>query len=258
MRVATWNVERPKAVDHRKNPFLLSRIAELDADIWVLTETHDCISPGPGYTAVSTTEFAGGRPGERKTTIWSRHPARPLPTFDSAIATCAEVQAGGASFLVYGTVIPYHANRGPTGAARNWEEHHRSIPLHGEDWRRLRSRFPDHRVIVAGDFNQSRDGRRYSWGGQWYGTAKGRDLLTRELEQSGLVCVTEDDLVAQALVATSVIDHICLDRVTAMQVVAVGAWEPGEGEGVRLSDHSGVYVDLHELTNQPRREENEG
>jgi len=40
MRIATWNVERPKPRGWKIAPAQLRRMAEVDADVWVLTETH--------------------------------------------------------------------------------------------------------------------------------------------------------------------------------------------------------------------------
>ncbi len=39
MRIGTWNVEYPAGKD--RNPLRLARLKAANADIWVLTETHD-------------------------------------------------------------------------------------------------------------------------------------------------------------------------------------------------------------------------
>jgi hypothetical protein len=146
--------------------------------------------------------------------------------------------------IVYGTVLPYHADRGASGDARNWSEFYRVLPLQRADWRRLRSAFPGDRFCVAGDLNQSLDGRRWD-GREWYGTKGTRTALRDALASVELQCVTAHDLVAAGHLTTrSSIDHICLDAASAGQRTVIRAWEAGCGDGVRLSDHNGVLVEL--------------
>jgi len=240
-RIATWNLERPRRGSHRKTAQLLDRIATIDAAVWILTETNAVIDLSATHVAMASTPVEGlHSPGENWTTIWSRYPARPVPTCDPDIAVCADVDSPIGPLVVYGTVLPYHADRGPTGDATTWSEHYRVTALQGADWRRLRAAYPEHGFCVAGDLNQSRDGRRWN-GRQWYGTSRGRDLLSAELHEVGMVCATEEDLVAAGKLETrSTIDHVCLDAASCSRVRRVGAWEPGRGDGVRLSDHNGV------------------
>lgn len=191
LRIATWNLERPRRTSLGKIPFLLERIQAVNADVWVLTETNTVIDLSASHQPIASTPVASlHKSGENWTTIWSRYPVRPLPTYDPSIAVCGEIDSPAGPLIVYGTVLPYHADRVHTGNAKSWSEHYRVIPLQAAEWRTLRASFPIHRFCVAGDLNQSRDGRRWS-GRQWYGTAKGRDLLTSELESAGLKCVTE-------------------------------------------------------------------
>jgi hypothetical protein len=244
MRIATWNLEKPRLTSNRKIPFILDRLREIDADVWVLTETGSTIDLSATHHAVASVPILGYHSaGENWTTVWSRWPSRRIETYDDTIAACAEFDSPLGPWIVYGTVLPYHADRVYSGEATTWSEHYRVIPLQGRDWRAIRAGHPEHRFCVAGDLNQSRDGRRWN-GRQWYGTAAGRDLLTRELASADLVCVTEQDFVESGdLTTRSSIDHICLDAHSAARV-RVGAWEAGVGDGVRLSDHNGVWVDV--------------
>jgi hypothetical protein len=248
VRIATWNLERPRLGSHRKLPGILARIAEVDADVWVLTETNDVavdVSATHPYRVSSEPVGAYHAPGERWTTVWSRWEAERVETGDLTVTACARVATPSGMMLVYGTVLPYHADRGRAGTARTWEEFLRVTPLQAEEWRTLRDRFPDDRFCVAGDLNQSLDGRRWT-GRLWYGTARTREVLGEGLRGAGLGCVTGHDLVeAGWLTSRSSIDHVCLDAASAGEVVEVGAWEAGAGEGGgRLSDHNGVWVDL--------------
>lgn len=49
MRIAPWNIERPKNAGSARSRRILDKICDIDADIWILTETHDAICPGDNY-----------------------------------------------------------------------------------------------------------------------------------------------------------------------------------------------------------------
>lgn len=246
LSIATWNLKRPRRASARI-PCFLDRLRDRKAHLWVLTETNDAVdlrSTHP-WTVSSTPVAALHTPGERWVTIWSLYPVRPIPTYDPTVAVCAQIDAPGGPLVLYATVLPHHADRGPSGNARNWAEHNRVVALQGADWRSIRARTPAHRFCVAGDLNQSRDNHRWS-GRLWYGTRRGRARLTDELRTADLVCVTEGDLVgAGQLTTRSTIDHICLDTGSADLVHAVHAWEPGQCADQPLSDHNGVAVDIN-------------
>jgi endonuclease/exonuclease/phosphatase family metal-dependent hydrolase len=48
--------------------------------------------------------------------------------------------------------------------ARAWEVHAAEIERQAQEWHRIRELHPDVPVVVAGDFNQARSGRRWSYG----------------------------------------------------------------------------------------------
>src|ERR1019366_3225579 len=230
----------------RKNPYILKRIRAVDADIWVLTETNAAIDLSGTHNAVVSASVATlHKAGENWTTIWSRYPitSQPKP-YGPSIAVCAESDITGKPWLVYGTVLPWHSDKGQSGTAPGWTEHYRVIPLQGKDWNLMRAAFPSHRFCVAGDLNQSRDGLVWPWGREYYGTKKGRALLTDELNIAGIKCVTEANLFSKGLKTRSSIDHVCVDLDSARRIKAVRAWEAGCGNGKPLSDHNGIYADL--------------
>jgi hypothetical protein len=247
LRIATWNLERPRQTCSRRIPYILKRLREIEADIWVLTETNGIIDLSDTHSPIASDPVTSlHSPGENWTTIWLRsgYHAQSVPTYDPTISVCAEVDAPGGPLVIYGTVLPYHADRGWSGGATNWSEHYRAIGQQGADWHRIRDKFPGHRFCIAGDLNQSRDGLRWPWG-EYYGTKEGRELLKCELDRVRLKCVTEINLLAaRKLTTRSTIDHICLDTSSAIRVQTVDAWEAGCGDGVRLSDHNGISIDL--------------
>ncbi len=180
------------------------------------------------------------QPGESCATIWSRWPIlRRIVTADPTEAVCVEIAHPAGPLLVYGSIIAWGGYKGTDGTSQRWEEHYRYIEWHGRDWLRLRREFPSHPLITGGDYNQNRDGTR------WYGTSKGRDLLSKALIEAGLRCVTEVDFVAAGkLEKRHTVDHLCMDEAMAARVENVGAWERTRPDGLLLSDHSGVMVDL--------------
>ena len=98
MRIATWNLERPKA-SSGKNTEIIEKLKEVNADILILTETHSSIDLREKYAhslssdPLLPSEVADYKEGENRTTIWSKHPMRgPIKTFDSSTSICACVQ----------------------------------------------------------------------------------------------------------------------------------------------------------------------
>ncbi|MEW6497557.1 MAG: endonuclease/exonuclease/phosphatase family protein [Cyanobacteriota bacterium] len=176
MKIATWNLERPKLKGWKKNPKIQEQIDEIKADIWILTETNSVIHPendssSPNnYEEIATPPISDyHNPGENCSTIWSRYPIkRTFLTFDHSMAVCAEILSPLGNFLVYGTIITWANDKGPTGTSRKWQEHYKSIASHAQDWAKLNQGLP---LCVAGDFNQTLSGPT------GYGTRQGRKIV---------------------------------------------------------------------------------
>ena len=253
LRIAIWNIERPRTGQTEKIAALEVRMQQVHADIWILTEAHEGVSPGSDYDCVATTPINKPRthtPGENRTTIWSRLPIKEVvDTHDPETAVCANIETPFGPTLVYGTVIPYSgagtkypywSNGMDINGKKTWQLNYESILRHQADWKRLIDQHPTHHFCCGGDFNQNRDGR------QWTGTPRGRQLLTEALNHCDLTCVTEDDFVARGdLARLSNIDHLCLSRDLTSALGTVGAWDiEYYAPKKRLSDHNGVWVDL--------------
>lgn len=243
LRIATWNLELPHPRSTARNARRLDMIREIDADIWILTETHDLIDLSATHRGVVTNSSPRKpRPGLRCGAIWCRKDwptVREIPTSDPSEAVCAEIQHPAGHLLVYGSIIAYHGYTGPNHDSPQWAEHYRFIDWHRGDWQRLRGEFPQHHMVTGGDYNQARDGVGK------YGTQHGRDLLSAALQAARLSCVTAEDFTAtRKLRSRHNIDHICVDDRWAGFVSGVGAWEGIASDGTRLSDHNGVWVDL--------------
>lgn len=98
-------------------------------------------------------------------------------------------------------------------------------------------RYPDAALCVAGDLNMNLGGKHY------YGTARGRELLEEGLANAGLACVTHTERVPPGKLVEPHIDHVCLPHSWAERASVVDAW-PGTIDGVRLSDHSAILVEV--------------
>jgi len=253
IRIATWNLERPRVDDDAKLDGLGEQIADIDADIWIFTESSEFVWPGERYFDFHSKHienYVGHTPREVRTSIWAPyHKLKEIETHDPETSVCVQFSSPLGAHIIYATIIPYH-NAGTNFPYRymqkeveglkQWELHSQSIAAHAADIRKIRNRFPMSAFCLAGDFNQNRDGTR------WYGTNAVREQMTEALKFTELKCVTEEDFRARGKLETRAnIDHICLDHDTAEMVTRVEAWEAGYDENdKRLSDHNGVYVDL--------------
>jgi exonuclease III len=238
MRIATWNLERPKLGGHEKNSARLKQIKTINADLWVLTETSSAIALA-GYTSNATPPESGYHAlGENYTTILSRwNVRRTLPTWNPLFSVCVEVESPVGLLLVYGTIITYANDRGPNRTSRRWVEHRKAIEAQANDWLQLRRDHPSRAIVVAGDFNQSRDGSG------WYADEASVQLLTNALEAATLHCVTSIDFRSVFRIDRGNIDHFCVGGPLKERCRALGTWL-GQSNGVRMSDHNGVYVDF--------------
>ncbi len=211
------------------------------ADVWVLTETDERLLPDDHMTAIiSDTPERAHRTGERWVAIWTRgcHAVK-VTTADPVRTACARLSwPAGRSLLIYGTVLPWRADR----------RHH---PLRGADafchalaeqsreWRSLRQTFPDHILCVVGDFNQETERPCR------VGTARGLQALEQALVDNQMVCLSGgsgDPLKRRTAGARGTIDHICVPA-SATSAIAAGphCW-PDTLRG--LTDHFGTSVDL--------------
>ncbi len=254
-RIATWNIGRPGPSGIERNAAIVAKLAEINADIWILTETNVCIAPGHAYNSwASPANAPFRRHGERATMIWSRLPIRrAIPTFagiplrddaanpsypsygvlgeDASPAVCAEILTPRGPLLVYGTIITWFGDKGPRETATYEEEQRRSIPLYSDDWARIATEGP---LCVAGDFNAR---LRVPTDGLRAETKVARELLNAALTRSDLVSTTVD--------LDYCIDQICLSRAWAERAGPPQQFQATYGaEQKPVSDHKGVFIDV--------------
>jgi len=246
LRVATWNL------DHASNgsrpiELQIKTILDFKPDIIVLTETCEAVDLAlHGYQVAypeSKNEY-----GKYYAAIWSKfHIGGVFKTTNEVASVCAQITSPIGDMMIYGTIIPYRDYKGRDKSSGAWVEHYKAITDQGNDWGKLlietRRSLP---LIVAGDFNQTRDGSQGT-----YGTNEGRQQLTEMLERNNLCCLTEENFGELGKLKTdhgkkyprNNIDHICMTK-GSFSVAEVGAWDHFTEGGVYLSDHNGVYVDL--------------
>lgn len=255
-RVANWNVERPLKPS-KKVELAINKIKDINPDLLILTETSDIVDLRQNYF-VSQTESYADLPNEQWAAIWSKWPIeKEITTFDSKRATCALINAPFGKIIVYATIIPYH-NAGVLDGGKYeyapqkykaWQMHKENIILQSADWLQTSGEYPGIPLIVAGDFNQTRDGKK---GG--YGTIDSRNLLTKALEICNLCCVTDEDFSENGKLKPDPkkgytrrnIDHICISNFLHERFsnISIGAWDHFTDDGTYMTDHNGVYIDF--------------
>lgn len=246
MIIATWNLDHASRTrSQRLIDSQIAKIEDIKADIVVLTETTDKVDlSNGGFTCV--TPHKKNTYDKYWSTIWSKLPiTHPIDCDDNETAVCAQIETPSGALIVYGTIIPYHAYKGLSGKSGKWAEHEKSIVDHGNDWRTIQDKFPGVPFIVAGDFNQTRDGSKA------YCPPNGIELLAEQLIRNNLTCITEEDFGANGKLKPDPkrkgryrhnVDHICVSK-SGIQVRDVGVWDHFD-ENTYWSDHNGVYAEL--------------
>lgn len=241
MRIATWNLQRPRPTQIGRLERIREWVDRVDADVWVLTETHDIIVPSGGYAAVSSE--GADRPqldGERWVTIWSRFPLEGIPTSDPIRTVAARILAPDGAFIVCGVVLPWLGSkwRGiPSADGRAFEA---ALDVYESDWLSLRRSHPGDDFIVAGDFNQDLAPRHY------YGSRRNHRRLEAALSETRLCSLTAgmSDPIFRESSPRACIDHICASGQSIRMRGQAHRWPDLAKPDPSLSDHFGVYVDL--------------
>ncbi|MBE9156352.1 endonuclease/exonuclease/phosphatase family protein [Nodosilinea sp. LEGE 06152] len=252
MKIATWNLERalPQSVQAERQRQWLNRI---DADIWILTETHLDIAPGKNYYSVASgLPERPGAEGERWVQIWVKAGELvPLTTIDEARTAAALLTLGsGQQWVVYGTVLPWLGSswrwsktgqHGPMQPASQGQAFAAALAAQQADWQLLRTTYPKAILTVAGDFNQDLNALHY------YGSRRNKQALRQALDSVKLVCLTagEHDPVHQLIDGQhSNIDHICIASNVEEHFQNSFAWPQRLDDLRGLSDHFGIGVEL--------------
>lgn len=245
LRIATWNLDRSGIRKKTRIGPQLKKLEGVDADILVLTETHESTRPsGYDFHIASKRDPDYHQEGESCVSIWSRYPLAEIPSTpeNRYLTVCAEIHGptGIGEIVLYGTIITYGADGVSEGLAKHWERHRAAVKSQVEEWNTLSKQFPGHLRIVAGDFNENLDGKR------WYGVKDAKDAIQSGLTTAGMRCPTAAKsislLAGDGILSRSTVDHICVSSDHA-KILRVLAWEGNDG-GLTLSDHNGILVDI--------------
>lgn len=242
IRIATWNVERPRPSELTRRKRLLEAMQSIDADVWILTETHTSLAPGEDFTAV-TTEKPNRihESGETWVAIWSRFPIEPLArTSDPAHALAARIIPDSTrSIVVYGTVLPWLGSTWQNIPSANGAAFSAALTVQLADWISLQHDNPGCDFVLSGDLNQD-----LAWS-HYYGSRQNRAALKAALIAAELRCLTAADLdpIPRHAPDCASIDHICVSSGLALTGSPV-SWPTSERPLKNLSDHFGVSVEL--------------
>jgi hypothetical protein len=241
VRIANWNLAR--AAGSVRPARLQHHMAKVQADIWILTETRDSMSPGAEYRRVAASAAqARGENDERWVSIWTRLPAAiARAAGDEKYSACAIITlSSGALLAVFGTVLPWRGSKWRGLPSANACAFDAALGVQSQDWRDLNSDSSLAGLCVAGDFNQDLSATHYYW------SRAARRSLRAALENNDLVALTAGDADPVRDLsnnAAACIDHICLSSAIASGTGELHAWSPVI-DGHRLSDHPGIQVDL--------------
>jgi len=220
LRIATWNVERPTLFSNRV-PAINAELKKVAADIFILTETNSCISPGEGYSVCSTLPLAPDKDGdyykqgELRVSIYSVFPIKEsLPVTNPDTTVCALIDTPYGPLAVYGCIIGIH------GRGKGFDI---DLQQQIEDLSLLSKQ---HQVCYAGDFN-------VSFCDKYYTKKEAKKLLEESFSKYTMRNLTAD--------IPANIDHIAISEAFLKGTsIQKSCWN----EEKKLSDHKGVMVTL--------------
>jgi exonuclease III len=219
MKIATWNVERLKRKS--KLETIISVIDNLNADIFVLTETDTAITPTGFKNVISTAKPFEIEPKnyaetEHRVSIFTNYEiVNRFETFDKYTAVCAELKTELGNLKVYGTIIGIYGNRN--------ENFNLDLAKQIIDFEKLSK---DNNLCIVGDYN-------ISFADNYYFTVDGRRELNKSFELNNIELMTRD--------RKECIDHIAISKkIIENKNIEIEEWNKIE----KLSDHKGIYINI--------------
>ena len=233
MKIVNWNVQNATPRSYRR-PAILRRIDAHAPEVVCLTEADVALLPWEGHAVCSLAASGHRLPKSwRKVLLWSRQPWRNIdrtgdPDMPPGRFVRATTKTSAGDLTIMGVCIPWSGSRtGPafTPRRRRWEDHYTYL----ECLDRLLGETSLQRLVVVGDFNQQIRPRK---------------------GPSHLASALHDAISSRLTVATSAlggrghrtIDHIALSA--DLHCEALGVID-NVHDGRRLSDHFGVFADVH-------------
>ncbi|RZJ65573.1 MAG: endonuclease/exonuclease/phosphatase family protein [Flavobacterium sp.] len=218
MKIATWNLERPKSNSSR-----ISKIVEIlksiDADIIILTETNRSIYIGEEYNYSHSAELPEDfyLSGERRTSILSKYRiVRSFQTRDDKTSLSIEFETPLGNLIVYATIVGIFGNRRDDFLVDQQQQLEDLTTL-------FEVNLP---IIYAGDLN-------ISFCDNYYFTKSGRENFCRTFQNLDLEITTEN--------IPENIDHIVISKsILKDRKTNETVWNLDK----KLSDHIGIAIEI--------------
>lgn len=241
MRLATWNLESYRNITPERAEQFRRAMEEVNADIWVLTETWRDFSPGVGYSLLAQSSKAEDLAEASKrcwVSIWVKSE---IGNQSQEVCSQPDRMARGRieispkqDLAVVGTVLPWGNDKLFPGAKGFCD----AVTEQEIDWTLRAGSTKSSVYIVAGDFNQSIPYQRY------YGSKIGAEMLDDVLRKHDLECLTRTTNLLPNV--SPAIDHIFV-RPCSTEVLTISSietWETPLLEGKPITDHRGVFIEL--------------
>ncbi len=242
LKIANWNLERviPDRMRAKRIEAVMSKI---DTDIWILTETHQDITPSPFYSLICEEIDKERNSGERWSSILSRYPIESLNHFVSDKKRCVAGKIEHpklGSIIIYALVLPWIGSKWQGIPSQGGAAFAAALATYQSDWQKLKLSYPKALHVIAGDLNQS----LADW--HYYGSAQNRSKLELALKESSLHPLTSgsNDPIARDSSPHACIDHICISKNKTMKIISTVRFPNTDEPDKKLSDHFGVLVEL--------------
>ena len=238
MKIATWNLESVRASTNDREDAFHEAMKQVDADVWVLTETWANFPPGNDYRLIAEShagEDLTEWPNRRWVAIWSRLEGKKIEVqCQTDRLACVLIQPPtGKAILVMGTVLPWLSDAPWPGA----DGFCSALGGQVAEWTRLETMHPNAGLFVAGDFNQSFPYQQH------YGSMRGAEALDDALKTLDLQCLTEGDHSSNG---KPWIDHLCVkhNMVQTGSKPEAETWPVPCVQGREITDHPGVSIKI--------------
>jgi len=224
MKIATWNIERPKKTGIRV-PRIIECIRKVEPDILILTETNEAVYLGEEYNYFHSNILQESfyKEGERRTSIYSKYQLTGTHvTFRADTSICAKLKTPFGELAVYCTVIGINGNR-----RKNFDA---DLVKQLEDFERIsvNENFCEN-FCIGGDLNMS-------FADNYYFTQDGRKKLIDSFEKLKMTNLTAG--------IPENIDHIIIsDEFIKGKSIILSEWNRDK----KLSDHIGVCVTIEAI-----------
>jgi exonuclease III len=215
MKIATWNIERPRLND-KEIPSIIGILRNINADILILTETNEFLDLDDDYNSFHSTNAKEKfyTKGEKRVSIYSKYKSVGyIKTFRDDTSICTILQTPLGDLAVYGTIIGVEGNRKP-----NFEE---DLDQQLLDFDKIAKQ---NNLCISGDFN-------ISFGDNYYFTKSGRQKLNESFARLDLKNLTSE--------IPQNIDHIVLTKdLITEKFITLDTWNLDK----TLSDHIGISI----------------